>query len=548
MSPSWWLWLSWTEPVTWMSLHCFEAPGCCHWHHLSLTRGGERWSARPGQGPGRGRQGPGAGSGTCPSSRPPGAHSPPGFIAYRARKNRDLDNILPPGLGGGWQRDMCHPSPHSTHRAPSGPGCEGAFAHSSICRAVPAVALSTKVLFAQEEERVQPSPTGITKAKCPTAEPAPSASTRGDQRAGCWGPQFRPFPPSAICRVGCEARAKHPPLGASFCAKMDEPRRHLWVQGGLLGSQAGSRGTTTCMVHGSTGLGADDPRNAEVVLELPEHPRHRKHQPAQPVWRHWGCRLSQGAAGYGRGRVLPPAWGAHGGTVPNHLLGPPGSGRSPSPCHGSPAAAGRAGCGPAASPGARLSRPGLPRYSPPPRCPVAPAPTEPVSAKRGGAPAPPRCPGALRARRCRAERGGGTLRAPSPVQPGSTEIPPPVLRGAQPPSAPTPDPPETRGAPRPPASPGAAVPAASSAEAQQSSSSSSSSEPRAMPPPPPRDPPPLPPLLSRPGEAGDTPPPPRCAPCRPRASPQPRDPPGGSSSTSPPGLSVPPRCPPAPGP
>lgn len=131
MSPSWWLRLSWTEPVTWMSLCCLQALGCCH--HLSLKRGGERWSARTGQGPGRGWQGAGAGSGTCPSSWPHRAHFPRGFTVHRGAKNQDLDNIVPPGSGGAWHRDTWQPGPHSAHRAPSRLGCEGA-AWAGQCR------------------------------------------------------------------------------------------------------------------------------------------------------------------------------------------------------------------------------------------------------------------------------------------------------------------------------------------------------------------------------------------------------------------------------
>lgn len=271
----------------------------------------------------------------------------------------------------------------------------GYMGHGSICWAVLAVPLSARVLFAQEEEQVQPGPAGGHRSKIPHG----TASTQRQHPGG----------PACGWVLGVPAAGR--PLGKAIPTKLPPyagmavnpgPSTQRWVPASM--PRQVSRGTLGCRVraaedpgwkqgeHGAgrppaaQGTEALCPQNAKAV---PEHPRHRERQPAQPVWQHRGCILSHGAASCGeeQGARLQPGESL-GVQSPMPPLGPLGSVCSPSPRHTSPAAPCRAGSGPAATPGPRLSGAGppLPMTPPPPsQCPVAPEHTDPISAGHGGA-------------------------------------------------------------------------------------------------------------------------------------------------------------------
>lgn len=372
----------------------------------------------------------------------------------------------------------------------------GYMGHGSICWAVLAVPLSARVLFAQEEEQVQPGPAGGHRSKIPHG----TASTQRQHPGG----------PACGWVLGVPAAGR--PLGKAIPTKLPPyagmavnpgPSTQRWVPASM--PRQVSRGTLGCRVraaedpgwkqgeHGAgrppaaQGTEALCPQNAKAV---PEHPRHRERQPAQPVWQHRGCILSHGAASCGeeQGARLQPGESL-GVQSPMPPLGPLGSVCSPSPRHTSPAAPCRAGSGPAATPGPRLSGAGppLPMTPPPPsQCPVAPEHTDPISAGHGGAHGhpPPHYP-VLQ---------GWTVEGHGPTSRYHREARSPPFPGAW--GAQTPS--DTR---YPPPSLHPPVPAASRAEAQQSSSRS---WPLAMPPS--RGHTVHPPPLSTPGEAGAIPP------------------------------------------
>lgn len=182
------------------------------------------------------------------------------------------------------------------------------------------------------------APPGDTEAKYHTAEPAPSANTRGDRRvAGCWGSPQPPGPP------GQAVPTQLPPYAGM--AVNPGPSTQRWVPASM--PKQVSRGTSGCRVraaedpgwkqgeHGAgrppaaQGTEALCPQNAKAV---PEHPRHRERQPARPVWQHRGCILSHGAASCGEEQGARLQHGESlGGFSPQYPPGTPGECVQPTP-------------------------------------------------------------------------------------------------------------------------------------------------------------------------------------------------------------------------
>lgn len=201
-------------------------------HVLALDLGGESWSARTWQGPGRA---------AAPAPAPDltgiishvvfnHTHRKLGFSRYQTPEIRSQKRFPScHGMGTAllgtsravrqqravpWHRDTCQPSPCGTHWTPSGPGAVGTprwpRGTERVCRAVLAVPLICPNPVCTRG--ASPAwPQGDTGEKCSVAEPAPRGTAwLGVPTAARLTGMGCPHPAATLCQDGVEPRAKHP--------------------------------------------------------------------------------------------------------------------------------------------------------------------------------------------------------------------------------------------------------------------------------------------------------------------------------------------------